>query len=66
MALFGEPPPNTSTVPAVARLFKRTGLGFDDMALVELNEASACQVLAVTEAWGWRDASRINVTARPK
>jgi acetyl-CoA C-acetyltransferase len=48
-------------VPAVARLFRRTGLGFDDMRLVELNEAFACQVLAVTEAWGWRDFDRLNV-----
>jgi acetyl-CoA C-acetyltransferase len=48
-------------VPAVAKLFKQTGLGFSDMDLVELNEAFACQVLAVTEAWGWRDFGRLNV-----
>ncbi|MTD54340.1 acetyl-CoA C-acetyltransferase [Amycolatopsis pithecellobii] len=48
-------------VPAVAKLFARTGLGFDDMDLVELNEAFACQVLGVTEAWGWRDTGRLNV-----
>ena len=34
-------------VPAVARLFERTGLGWDDIDLVELNEAFASQVLSV-------------------
>jgi acetyl-CoA C-acetyltransferase len=34
-------------VPAVARLFERTGLSWDDIDLVELNEAFAPQVLAV-------------------
>jgi acetyl-CoA C-acetyltransferase len=40
-------------VPAVARLFARTGLGWDDIDLVELNEAFAPQVLAVLKGWGW-------------
>ena len=48
-------------VPAVAKLFARTGLGFEDMALVELNEAFAVQVLAVLRAWGWNDPDRLNV-----
>jgi acetyl-CoA C-acetyltransferase len=48
-------------VPAVAKLFERTGLGFDDMDLVELNEAFACQVLAVLKGWGWDDRERLNV-----
>jgi acetyl-CoA C-acetyltransferase len=48
-------------VPAVKKLFERTGLGFDDMDLVELNEAFACQVLAVLQGWGWDDRERINV-----
>jgi acetyl-CoA C-acetyltransferase len=48
-------------VPAVRRLFARTGLSFDDMALVEINEAFACQVLAVLKEWGWDDADRLNV-----
>jgi len=38
-------------VPAVQRLFAKTGLGFDSMDLVELNEAFACQVLSVLKAW---------------
>jgi acetyl-CoA C-acetyltransferase len=48
-------------VPAVARLFARTGLGWDDIDLVELNEAFAPQVLAVLKGWGWDDRSRLNV-----
>jgi len=48
-------------VPAVARLFERTGMTWDQLDLVELNEAFACQVLAVLEGWGWRDSSRLNV-----
>jgi acetyl-CoA C-acetyltransferase len=48
-------------VPAVAKLFARTNLGFEDMDLVELNEAFATQVLAVLKGWGWHDAARFNV-----
>jgi len=39
-------------VPAVERLFYRTGLGFSAMDLIELNEAFAVQVLAVLAGWG--------------
>ena len=42
-------------VPAVERLFARSGLGWDDIDLVELNEAFAPQVLAVLTGWGWND-----------
>lgn len=48
-------------VPAVEKLFARTGLGFDDMSLVELNEAFAPQALAVLKGWGWNDMDRLNV-----
>ena len=48
-------------VPAVARLFARSGLGWDDIDLVELNEAFAPQVLAVLKGWGWDDRERLNV-----
>ena len=34
-------------VPAVEKLLKRTGLRFDQMDLIELNEAFACQALRV-------------------
>ena len=40
-------------VPAVERLFARTGMGWSDVGLVELNEAFAPQVLAVLKGWGW-------------
>lgn len=48
-------------VPAVERLFRRTGLGWDDIGLVELNEAFAPQVLGVLKGWGWDDRGRLNV-----
>ncbi len=48
-------------VPAVAKLFGRTGLGFGAMDLVELNEAFAVQVLAVLASWGWNDPDKLNV-----
>jgi acetyl-CoA C-acetyltransferase len=48
-------------VPAVERLFARTGLSWDDIDLVELNEAFAAQVLAVLKGWGWDDRDRLNV-----
>ena len=48
-------------VPAVAKLFARTGLSFDDIDLVELNEAFAVQVLAVLKGWNFADQDRLNV-----
>lgn len=48
-------------VPAVKKLFQKTGLSFDDIDLVELNEAFACQVLAVLKGWDWHDYDRLNV-----
>jgi len=42
-------------VPAVERLFARTGKGWNDVGLVELNEAFAPQVLAVLKGWGWSE-----------
>ena len=51
-------------VPAVAKLFSRTGRSFDDVDLIELNEAFACQVLAVVDGWGLKPdavADRLNV-----
>ncbi|GAA4642631.1 acetyl-CoA C-acetyltransferase [Gordonia humi] len=38
-------------VAAVRRLFERTGIGFDDLDLIEINEAFAVQVLAVLREW---------------
>jgi acetyl-CoA C-acetyltransferase len=48
-------------VPAVERLFARTGFSFDRVDLVELNEAFAVQALAVMKGWKWNDADRLNV-----
>ncbi|KXU82895.1 acetyl-CoA acetyltransferase [Caballeronia megalochromosomata] len=48
-------------VPAVARLFARTGFSFDRIDLVELNEAFAAQALAVLKSWQWDDRERLNV-----
>ena len=48
-------------VPAVERLFARSGMNWDDIDLVELNEAFAPQVLAVLKGWGWHDPERLNV-----
>jgi acetyl-CoA C-acetyltransferase len=48
-------------VPAVERLFQRTGFAWKDIDLVELNEAFAPQVLAVLKGWGWDDRDKLNV-----
>lgn len=48
-------------VPAVERLFARTKLNWNDIGLVELNEAFGSQVLAVLKGWGWDDRDRLNV-----
>ena len=42
-------------VPATAKVMERAGLTLADMDLIELNEAFASQVLAVTRAWGIAD-----------
>ncbi|MFF0449906.1 acetyl-CoA C-acetyltransferase [Streptomyces sp. NPDC004609] len=52
-------------VPAVAKLLAATGVPFDAIDLIELNEAFACQVLGVLKGWGLTDdartADRLNV-----
>nr|WP_271212354.1 acetyl-CoA C-acetyltransferase [Rhodococcus wratislaviensis]GLK38816.1 acetyl-CoA acetyltransferase [Rhodococcus wratislaviensis] len=48
-------------VPAVRKLFRKLGLGFGDMDLVEVNEAFAVQVLAVLQGFGYEDESKVNV-----
>lgn len=51
-------------VPAVQKLFARTGVSFNDLDLIEVNEAFACQVLAVLKGWGIKEdevADRLNV-----
>ena len=46
-------------VPAVKKLLARLNLKIDDMDLVELNEAVACQVLSVLKGWEWQDQDAI-------
>lgn len=50
-------------VPSTARALERAGLTLADMDLIELNEAFAAQVLAVTREWGLgaADWERVNV-----
>ncbi|WIA54725.1 acetyl-CoA C-acetyltransferase [Sphingobium sp. WTD-1] len=48
-------------VPAVEKLFVRNGLGWNDIDLVELNEAFAPQVLACLKGWNWDDRDKLNV-----
>lgn len=48
-------------VPATQKLMQRLSLRLDQMDLVEVNEAFACQVLAVLSGWGWNDPDRLNV-----
>ena len=49
------------TVPATARLMRQTGLSLEDMGLLEINEAFACQILSVLKEWGDIDMDRVNV-----
>jgi len=48
-------------VPAAEKLFKRLKLSWNDIDLVELNEAFAVQVLGVLKRWGWDDRDKLNV-----
>ena len=48
-------------VPAVKKLLARLNLSLADMDLVELNEAFACQVLAVLKGWDWNDKDAIEL-----
>jgi acetyl-CoA C-acetyltransferase len=48
-------------VPAVAKVFARTGLAWDDLDLIELNEAFAAQVLAVLKEWKFDSWDKLNV-----
>ena len=48
-------------VPAVEKLMKRTCLTLDDMGLIELNEAFACQVLGVMKGLGIESTERLNI-----
>jgi acetyl-CoA C-acetyltransferase len=47
--------------PAVRKLLRKLGMGLDEIDLVEINEAFACQVLAVLKELEWHDETRLNV-----
>jgi acetyl-CoA C-acetyltransferase len=48
-------------VPAVQRVFEKTGLSFEDIGLIELNEAFAVQVLSVLREWMLPNEDIVNV-----
>lgn len=48
-------------VPAVEKLMRKTGLSLDRIDLVEINEAFACQVLAVLRGLRFAEQDRLNV-----
>ena len=64
-AVAGVPPRTMGIgpVPATAKALDLAGLKLSDVDLIELNEAFAAQVLAVTREWGFTDADveRMNV-----
>ncbi len=64
-AVAGVPPATMGIgpVPATATALERAGLALADLDLIELNEAFAAQVLAVTREWGFaeKDFDRLNV-----
>jgi acetyl-CoA acyltransferase len=61
-AVAGVPPEimGIGPVEAIPKALKQAGLKLDDIGLIELNEAFACQALAVIEALGL-DPARVNV-----
>lgn len=48
-------------VPAIEKLLRQTGISMNQIDLVEINEAFACQVLAVLKGLDWHDEERLNV-----
>ncbi|MBW0115223.1 acetyl-CoA C-acetyltransferase [Pseudonocardia abyssalis] len=62
-AVAGVPPATMGIgpVPATSRALERAGLTLDEIDLIELNEAFAAQVLAVTREWKLDDLDRVNV-----
>jgi len=61
-AVAGVPPEimGTGPIEAIPKALKQAGLKLADLDLIELNEAFACQALAVIEALGL-DPAKINV-----
>lgn len=61
-AVSGVEPPRygIGPVPAAAKALQRAGLGWGDLASVELNEAFAAQSLACLASWPDLDPDRVN------
>ncbi|HET9070891.1 MAG TPA: acetyl-CoA C-acyltransferase [Acidimicrobiales bacterium] len=61
-AVSGVEPPRygIGPVPAAAKALERAGLGWGDLASVELNEAFAAQSLACLASWPGLDPDRVN------
>ena len=49
-----------SAIPATRRALDRAGLGLEDMATIEVNEAFACAPLALMQEFGFDDRDRVN------
>ena len=57
----GDPPLyGIAPVEAAERALKRAGVGWDDLAVVELNEAFASQTLACLAEWPELDPAKVN------
>jgi acetyl-CoA C-acetyltransferase len=57
-------PPRTMGIgplPATEKVLRKTGMELGQMDLIELNEAFASQVLAVTRAWGFDDGEHDHI-----
>lgn len=48
-------------VPATAKVLRKSGLKMSDIALVEINEAFAAQVLACLKGMDWDERDKLNV-----
>lgn len=51
-------------VPATSKLFKKTGYSFNDIDLIEINEAFACQTIACLKEFGLyneKDMKKVNI-----
>ena len=49
-----------SAIPATRRALEKSGLGLDDMGVVEVNEAFACAPIALMQELRFEDATRVN------
>ena len=67
-AVVGVPPRIMGIGPVEAsnRALAKAGLGWDDLDVIELNEAFAAQSLACIRSWGWKTTTRASTrTAGP-